>query len=462
MVGRYKPYAKYRDSTIEWIGKVPEHWNASYLGFECSVKARLGWKGLKAEEYVDDGYVFLATPNIKDNEIDFVNVNRITKERYDESPEIMLEKGDVLVTKDGSTTGTTNIIRMLPEPTTVNSSIAVLRNKGNVLSEYLYYFFVSEYTQNVINRMRGGMGVPHLFQADLRKFFILIPAKQEQELIANFLDYETSKIDTLIEKQQQLIQLLKEKRQAVISHAVTKGLNPNVEIQDSDVECLGLVPKHWEVKNLRHLGFCQNGINIGAEYFGSGFPFVSYGDAYKNEVLPKNASGLVQSSESDRRTYSVITGDVIFTRTSETIDEIGLSSTCLSTIRDASFAGFLIRFRPKNNILNANFSKYYFRNILLRAFFIREMNLVTRASLSQDLLKKLPVPLPPLDEQKQIAQFLDDKSAIFSKLIENAESAIVLSKERRTALISAAVTGKIDVRNWVAPKETQTNKEVTA
>jgi type I restriction enzyme S subunit len=90
------------------------------------------------------------------------------------------------------------------------------------------------------------------------------------------------------------------------------------------------------------------------------------------------------------------------------------------------------------------------------------MNLVTRASLSQDLLKKLPVPLPPLDEQKQIAQFLDDKSAIFSKLIENAESAIVLSKERRTALISAAVTGKIDVRNWVAPKETQTNKEVTA
>lgn len=462
MPGKYKPYAKYKDSNIEWIGSVPEHWKSSYLGFECSVKARLGWKGLKAEEYVDDGYIFLATPNIKDNLIDFSNVNRITKERYDESPEIILEQGDVLVTKDGSTTGTTNIIRVLPEPATVNSSIAVLRSKGNILSEYLYYFFVSEHTQNVISRMRGGMGVPHLFQADLRKFDILIPAEQEQRFIANFLDHETAKIDTLIERQKQLIQLLKEKRQAVISHAITHGLNPDVEMQDSGIECLGVIPKHWEVKNLRYLGFCQNGINIGAEYFGSGYPFVSYGDAYKNEALPKKASGLVQSSESDRKTYSVIAGDVIFTRTSETIDEIGFSSACLSTIRDACFAGFLIRFRPKNNVLNANFSKYYFRNILLRAFFIREMNLVTRASLSQDLLKKLPVPLPPLEEQKQIAKFLDEKSVTFSRLIENAELAIALSKERRTALVSAAVTGKIDVRNWILPKETQTNKEVAA
>ena len=253
MPGRYKPYTKYKDSNVEWIDSVPEHWKASYLGFECSVKARLGWKGLKAEEYVDDGYVFLATPNIKDNEVDFINVNRITKERYDESPEIILEKGDVLVTKDGSTTGTTNIIRVLPEPATVNSSIAVLRSKGNVLSEYLYYFFVSEYTQNLISRMRGGMGVPHLFQADLRKFYILVPAKQEQGFIVNFLDHETTKIDIFIEKQKQLIQLLKEKRQAVISHTVTKGLSPKAKMRDSGVRWLGEVPEHWGIGKIKNL-----------------------------------------------------------------------------------------------------------------------------------------------------------------------------------------------------------------
>ena len=222
-------------------------------------------------------------------------------------------------------------------------------------------------------------------------------------------------------------------------------------MRDSGVEWLGEVPEHWDVDRLRYLGEFQNGINIGAESFGSGFPFVSYGDVYRNETLPKEGSGLVESSEKDRTLYSVEFGDVLFTRTSETIEEIGFASTCLATIEDASFAGFLIRFRPKKDAIDPHFSKYYFRSNLLRVFFVKEMNLVTRASLSQDLLKKLPVSLPPLREQKEISAFLDSCSAIFEKLIKNAESAIDLIKERRTALISAAVTGKIDVRDWQPP-----------
>jgi type I restriction enzyme, S subunit len=131
----------------------------------------------------------------------------------------------------------------------------------------------------------------------------------------------------------------------------------------------------------------------------------------------------------------------------------------LDTIVDASFAGFLIRFRPKNNLINKNYSKFYFRNILLRAFFVKEMNLVTRASLSQDLLKKLPVTLPTLNEQEEIAIYLERQSSAFSKLIENAENAIDLMQERRTALISAAVTGKIDVRHFVSEDGQGVNHE---
>ena len=247
------PYPQYRPSGIEWIQELPEHWTNSSLGFECSVKARLGWRGLKAEEYVDSGYIFLATPNIKGNSIDFDDVNYITQERYEESPEIMLKVGDVLVTKDGSTTGTTNLVTHLPGPATVNSSIAVLRSFGKLDSRYLYQFFTSDYVQNVISRMRGGMGVPHLFQADLRKFFVSVPPLEEQTQIAKFLDYETAKIDALIEKQQQLIALLKEKLQAVISHAVTKGLNPDTPLRDSGVEWLGEVPAHWVVRRLKHV-----------------------------------------------------------------------------------------------------------------------------------------------------------------------------------------------------------------
>ncbi|CAB5682713.1 restriction endonuclease subunit S [Providencia hangzhouensis] len=215
------PDVPMKDSGVEWLGEVPEHWDRSRLGFECSVKARLGWKGLKADEYVPEGYIFLATPNIKGSDIDFENVNYITKQRYDESPEIMLQENDLLVTKDGSTTGTTNLVRSLPEPATVNSSIAVIRSRGNIHPEYLYYFFVSTYTQNVIKRMQGGMGVPHLFQADLRWFHILLPSNIEQKSIAKYLDIQTAKCDLIIKKATNAIQLMKERKTALILAAVT-------------------------------------------------------------------------------------------------------------------------------------------------------------------------------------------------------------------------------------------------
>ncbi len=215
------PNASMRNPNKEWIPAIPEHWNDSVLGFECSVKARLGWKGLKAEEYVDDGYIFLATPNIKGKRIDFDKVNFITEQRYLESPEIMLRVGDVLVTKDGSTTGTTNLVRHLPKAATVNSSIAVLRSFGKLDSEYLFYFFKSAYVQNVINRVRDGMGVPHLFQADLKKFFVPIPPVEEQVEIAGHLNGKCDKLDLLITKQNHSVELLRERRTALISAAVT-------------------------------------------------------------------------------------------------------------------------------------------------------------------------------------------------------------------------------------------------
>jgi len=244
-------YPKYKDSGVEWLGKVPEGWAVSRLGFESWVRARLGWKGLKAEEYVDDGFAFLSTPNIKGLSIDFENVNFITEERFDESPEIKVREGDVLLAKDGSTLGTVNVVRQLPRPTTVNSSIAVITPNPSLNGVFLYYIFASSYMEQTIQRTKGGMGVPHLFQADLNKFYLPVPSSSEQTAIAAFLDRETSKIDELVAEQRRLMELLKEKRQAVISHAVTKGLNPNAHLKPSGIEWLGDVPEHWDVKPMR-------------------------------------------------------------------------------------------------------------------------------------------------------------------------------------------------------------------
>lgn len=215
------PNVPMKDSGVEWLGQVPQEWMVSRLGYETWIRARLGWKGLKADEYVDDGYIFLATPNIKGKQIDFKNVNYINKQRYEESPEIKLKIGDVLLTKDGSTLGTVNIVRDLPKPATVNSSIAVITPYKNLASEFLLYLLTSSFMVNTIQRIKGGMGVPHLFQGDLNKFYFPIPNPAEQFEIVKFLDQETAKIDTLISKAEFAIQLMQERRTALISAAVT-------------------------------------------------------------------------------------------------------------------------------------------------------------------------------------------------------------------------------------------------
>ena len=227
------PNVPMKDSGVEWLGGVPQEWMVSRLGYETWIRARLGWKGLKADEYVDDGYIFLATPNIKGKQIDFNNVNYINKQRYEESPEIKLNIGDVLLTKDGSTLGTVNIVRDLPKPATVNSSIAVITPYKNLASEFLLYLLTSSFMVNTIQRIKGGMGVPHLFQADLNKFYLPIPDPAEQFEIVKFLDQETAKIDMLISKAESAIQLMQERRTALISAAVTGKIdvrnwkNPN-------------------------------------------------------------------------------------------------------------------------------------------------------------------------------------------------------------------------------------------
>lgn len=274
-----------------------------------------------------------------------------------------------------------------------------------------------------------------------------IPAsKKEQQKIADFLDEKVGEIDSVIAVSKQTIQDYKKYKQAIITETVTKGLDSGVEMKDSKNEYLGKIPAHWIEKRLRFLGICQNGISKSSEYFGEGYPFVSYGDVYKNFALPEKGSGLIRSSEDDRNTYSVRYGDVFFTRTSETIEEVGFASTCLKTIENAVFAGFVIRFRPNNhNELLPEFSKYYFRSNIHRKFFVKEMNLVTRASLSQELLKKLPVLLPPLEEQKEIAAYLDEKCSKLDKLIAEKETLIADLESYKRSLIYEYVTGKKEV-----------------
>jgi type I restriction enzyme S subunit len=212
------------------------------------------------------------------------------------------------------------------------------------------------------------------------------------------------------------------------------------EYKDSGVQWLGEIPRHWKTMRLGLLGECSNGVSKGGDYFGEGYPFVSYSDVYKNIELPHKVEGLANSTDEDRQRYSVEYGDVFFTRTSETIQEIGFSSTCLKTIPNAVFAGFLIRFRPTTSALIPEFSKYYFRCNNLRSFYVTRMNLVTRASLSQSLLRQLNVTIPPVEEQYSIVSYLDEKCGKIDKMLEGKQKQIELLAEMKQRIIADAVT----------------------
>ncbi|MBJ8442566.1 restriction endonuclease subunit S [Acinetobacter bereziniae] len=446
---KYHKYAEYKDSGVEWVDTLPIHWSSVHLKWISIIYAG-GTPSKTIESYWENGVIPWINSGAVNQTYILEPYTYITKAAYENSSAKWIPKNALVMALAGQGK-TKGMVAQLGIDTTCNQSMAAILPNDLSYARYLFWWITANY-QNIRNMsggdLRDGLNLEHLGDIGCP-----LPSSEEVTTIANFLDYETAQIDILITKQEKLIELLKEKRQAVISHAVTKGLNPNAPMKDSDVEWLGEVPEHWEVRQLRYLGTCQNGINIGAEYFGSGSPFISYGDVYRNPELPSKFEGLVQSTENDRKIYSLKRGDVLFTRTSETIEEIGFSSTCLTDVENATFAGFLIRFRPLEAKLLPEYSKFYFRNLLLRAFFVKEMNLVTRASLSQELLKKLPVMLPSIEEQERISDFLRDKDQVFERLINRSNEQIILLKERRTALISAAVTGKIDIRNWQHPNQ---------
>ena len=447
MKSKYKSYPSYRDSGVQWLGEIPEHWQK--LSLKQLVEIKDGTHDTPG--YVDPSdntYPLVTSKDTSSGRIDFSKTKHISEADYISiNRRSNVQSGDIIMPMIGS----------VGNPVLVNTSkafsiknVALFKtSKGNILAPYLCYYIDSN-SINTQFELESRGGVQDFVSLGLLQnvFAFKIPL-QEQQTIANYLDSATAKIDTLIEKQTKLIALLKEKRQAVISTAVTRGLDNTVAMKDSGVEWLGEIPEHWTRTPLRYIGRLQNGISKGGDYFGSGYPFVNYGDIYKNATLPQQVSGLAKSTKEDQHIYSVKTGDVFFTRTSETIDDIGMASTCIKTIEKGTFSGFTIRFRQLAQTLNEHFSKYYFRTGHSQAFFEEQLNLVTRASLGQDILKQLPVLLPPLKEQQVIADYLDDKTSKIDILINKATKAIELLKERKIALISAVVTGKIDVKEAV-------------
>ena len=421
-----------KDSGIEWIGAIPQDWQLSKIGSLYTQRN---------EKVSDKDYQPLSVT------MQGILPQLATAAKTDDGDNRKLVRvGDFAINSRSDRRGSCGISPLDGSVSLIN---IILTPRTAMHPGYYNWLFHTTLFADEFYKWGHGI-VADLWTTrwqEMKSITVPVPEYAEQERIAAFLNAECAEIDAVLEKTRASIEEYKKLKQAVITQAVTKGIRGDRPMKDSGIEWIGDIPESWEVSSVRYIGQLQNGISKGGEFFGKGFPFVSYGDVYKNYELPHSVSGLIDTTEDERATYSVEYGDIFFTRTSETIEEVGFSCVCKRSIPNATFAGFIIRLRPfcADEKILTDYAKYYFRGEHIRAYLVKEMNLVTRASLGQTLLKGMSVIVPPKSAQKEIAEYLDDKCADIDALVAKKQQYLTEIENYKKSLIYEYVTGKKEV-----------------
>ncbi|MDW2032970.1 restriction endonuclease subunit S [Vibrio sp. 665] len=456
-MGKYQAYPEYKDSEIDWIGDIPNIWKVSYVKYWLELPPCYGI--LKPDKYEGtDGIKVIRILDVADRKVKSTQLESVSPVLNAEYKRTQIKDGDLVVSVVG-TLGRSFICDKTLEGMNLSRALARLQVKSKSKARFLQYLIDSKSFDDYTNVTCTGAAQKVFNMEDLSNWAIPEPPSSDIETIANFLDHETAKIDTLIEKQQQLIKLLKEKRQAVISHAVTKGLNPDAPMKDSGVEWLGEVPEHWSVCKLKWKARTTSGgtpttSKYELYYEGGDISWIRTTDL-NNGVLRDAPIRITQKAVNDTACSLLPLNSVLLAMYGGA-GSIGKHSLLKfeSTINQA-VCGIL----PTDSFNPEYLHRFY---EFYRPFWmIGAAGTRKDPNIGQDDIKEGKVLLPPLSEQEAISSYIDEIQSRFDLLTKKAEEAITFMQERRTALISAAVTGKIDVRNWQVSEQEVTQQEAS-
>lgn len=444
-------YSKYKDSGVEWLGEVPRDWSVRRLKHVCSVspsnvdkKTYEDEHAVKLCNYTDVYYNDTIGP-----EIDFMQATASDEQiaRFE------LKAGDIIITKDSETADDIAISAFVPDDlagVVCGYHLALIRPSQAIVGKYVKRLFDSRYLKGRFAVATNGLTRVGLSQYALDNVEIPVPPESEQTAIAAFLDRETGKIDALVAEQEKLIALLKEKRQAVISHAVTKGLNPDAPMKPSGIEWLGDVPAHWEVRTLRRVithieqGWSPDCFsrNAGDEEWG-----VLKAGCVNRGIFNEAENKALPPEHQPEERYEVRVGDVLMSRASGSPDLVGSTALVAATRPRLMLSDKVFRIH-----LGEAATVPYFVAMLNSRALRGQIEIALSGgnglanNLPQSVLREFFMCIPPIPEQSDIANLIKRESSRIGQLVVEAERAIALLKERRAALISAAVTGQIDVR----------------
>ena len=443
-----KKYEAYKNSSIEWIGEIPEGWEIVPLKHYLSLKGRIGWNGLKSEEFQKQSYAYLVTG--QDFNSDVVNWDKcyqINKERYDEDPFIQLENGDLLVTKDGTIGKVAKVVN-LDKPACLNSGIFVVKQtKGVFEQNYLYWILASNQLKEFVGFNSTGSTIAHLYQNVFENMPLTVPPLSEQQAIASYLDHKVGQIDASVSAINTQIDDLKAYRQSIICEAVTKGLNPDAKMKDSGVGWIGEIPEEWKCIKLAWLypnmgsGTTPDTNNLNY-YSENGTNWLQTGDLNDGMII-KTSKHITDLAIRERGLKIYPSGSVVIAMYGATIGKVGLLNIDTTTNQACCVL-------PMSEDMNNRFSFYVMQT--------SKSSLVSKSigggqpNISQSIIKEHKIPVPSLNEQQAIADYLDKKTSQIDSSIASLETQRDDLNALKQSIISEAVTGKIDLRDWKLKK----------
>ena len=437
---RYRPYPAYKDSGVEWLGEVPEHWEVKTVKRLCLVQRGASPRPIDDPIYFDDDgeYAWVRIVDVSKSQKYLKNTSQRLS-ALGKSRSVPLEPRDLFL----------SVAATVGKP--IITQIKCCIHDGFVYfvglrenREYLFYVFSCDELYKGLGKLGTQLNLNTEIIGDI---YLAIPPFSEQEAISEFLDRETARIDALVAKKEQLIELLQEKRTALISHAVTKGLDPDVPMNDSGVEWLGEIPAHWEVVRIKHASQIQGGFAFSSDSFhNEGIPIIRMNNIRRGAL---NFESVVRIPEHEcKDEFALNEGDIVY----------GLSGSIGSTgslgnfavVRESDIPAQLnqrvARFRP---VVDKITDEFLVGALQTTVFYDQVLSYTTgtaQFNVSTNEIGNVSLALPSIEEQRVIAAFLDRELAKIDALVARVREAIDRLKELRTALISAAVTGKIDVR----------------
>ena len=444
LTAKYQPYPAYQPSGVEWLGDVPAHWEVRRLKTLAAVqlsnvdkKSAEGQAAVGLCNYVDVYY----NERIS-SDVEFMAATA----SEDQIRRFSLHKDDVLITKDSESWTDIAVPAVVSQDlpdVLCGYHLAHIRPGDNCDGAFLSRAFSAAGPRNQYEVAANGITRFGLTGDAIREGVFPLPPLPEQRAIAAFLDRETARIDALVAKKERLIELLQEKRTALITHAVTRGLDPDAPMQDSGVEWLGEIPAHWEIAPVyaRYevaLGKMLDTKRISGESLGSYVRNVDVQwDSVNTDDLPK-----MDFSEQERKQYRLQPGDLLVCEGGE----VGRTAIWQSNDGECFYQKAIHRVRPRSQGDAPRFFYYLMYSTARRGIFLAGVNPNTIPHLTAVQLRRYRFSFPPEFEQKAIAAFLDGETAKLDSLVAKIREAIERLRELRAALISAAVTGRIDVR----------------